>query len=151
MPRLGPRLIVLAIASALIGGFLAHLALREDRVVIEPVVIAPETPEQKADVPAGAFRFYDLLVDSEVPVDVQPDDEREKDTRQVFLQVASFKSASDAEEAKVKLLLMNLNPVIETRGDWHRLIVGPFKERRQQFRIQDQLVQNGFQYLELRR
>ena len=150
MPRLGPRLVVLAIVSALVGGFFTHLWLRDPAPLL-PDPAPPETPEQQAAVPKGSFRFYDLLVENEVTVDVKPNADRPVDDRQVFLQVASFKSASDAEAAKVKLLMMNLNPVIETRGDWHRLIVGPFEKRREQFVIQDQLVKNGFQYLELRR
>lgn len=151
MPRLGPRLIVLALACAIIGGFLAYLVMRDPAQPPPRTEVPVETEQQKADAPSGTFRFYDLLVESEVPVDVEPDPERPKDDRKVFLQVASFRSAADAEQAKVQLLMMNLNPVIETRGDWHRIIVGPFDNQRTQFRVQDQLVQNGFQYLELRR
>ncbi|WP_420551067.1 SPOR domain-containing protein [Litorivicinus lipolyticus] len=152
MPRLGPRLVVLAIVSALVGGFLAHLWLRDPTVTPNTRDPAPpETATQQSDTPSGTFRFYDLLVENEVDVQVEPTPDRPVDDRKVFLQVASFKDATDAENARVRLLMMNLNPVIETRGDWHRLIVGPFEKRREQFLIQDKLVKNGFQYLELRR
>lgn len=155
MPALGPRLVVLALASVFIGGFLTWLAIKEPAaelpVPAPGVPTAPETQAQRDSAPEGTFRFYDILVNTEVPVEVEPVDDRPKDDRKVFLQVASFKDIKDAESTRVKLLMMNLEPVIETRGGWHRLIVGPFPEDRKRFVVQDQLVRQGYEYLVLRR
>ena len=154
MPALGPRLTVLAVASVFIGGFLTWLAIREPEPVSTPapsIPAAPETEEQRAAAPSGTFRFYDILVNTEVPVEVEVVDDRPKDDRKVYLQVASFRDVKDAEATRVKLLMMNLEPVIETRGGWHRLIVGPFHEDRKRFVIQDQLIRQGYEYLVLRR
>ncbi len=155
MPALGPRLIVLALASLLIGGFLTYIATQPapQAQPSAPAAVpsAPETQTQQANAPTGTFRFYDILVNTEVPVEVEPVADKPKDTRKVFLQVASFKDIKDAEAARVKLLMLNLDPVIETRGGWHRIIVGPFPEDRKRFVVQDQLARQGFEYLILRR
>lgn len=155
MPNLGPRLIVLALVSVVIGGALTYIATREPAppgVISQPTeTVAPETPEQQARTPSGTFRFYDILVNTEVPVEVEPVADKPKDDRQVFLQVASFRDPKDAENARVELLMLNLDPVIETRGGWHRIIVGPFPEDRKRFVVQDQLARLGHEYLVLRR
>jgi len=154
LPALRPRLIVLALVSLLIGGVLTYIATQDapESPAIQPSVPAvPETVEQQSNAPSGTFRFYDILVNTEVPVEVEPVPDKPKDTRQVFLQVASFRDIKDAEAARVKLLMLNLDPVIETRGGWHRLIVGPFPEDRKRFVVQDQLARQGFEYLTLRR
>lgn len=154
MPKLGPRLVVLALVSVVIGGALTYIATQEPAqpaIVTPPATVAPETPEQQARTPSGTFRFYDILVNTEVPVEVEPVEDKPKDDRQVFLQVASFRDAKDAENTRVQLLMLNLDPVIETRGGWHRIIVGPFPEDRKRFVVQDQLARLGHEYLVLRR
>lgn len=155
MPKLGPRLIVLALTSLFIGGFLTWLYLQDPSTELPKPAIdpaPPETSEQRANAPRGSFQFYDLLVETEVPVDVEPEPDRPKDGRSVFLQVASFKDPKDAESTRVQLIMMNLtNPVIETRDGWHRLIVGPYNDDRKRFVAQDLLIKQGYEYLVLRR
>ena len=106
MPKLGPRLIVLALTSLFIGGFLTWLYLQDPTTELpKPVVdpAPPETSEQKANAPRGSFQFYDLLVETEVPVEVEPEPDRPKDPkRRVALRPRSTAGISPSSRDGVR-------------------------------------------------
>lgn len=104
------------------------------------------------------FDFYHLLRDSEVPVTVTPN-ERKPSTQpemDYLLQVASFRSAADANEVRAQLMLMNLSAWIEKSQSqsgqtWHRVIVGPFSTRSQMAKAKSTLLSNRYEALMLKR
>ncbi|MDG1243112.1 MAG: hypothetical protein P8N66_00370, partial [Porticoccaceae bacterium] len=66
----------------------------------------------KADIQELKFDFYELLKDDEIMV--SPESSEIEQNSQYVLQVGSFKSAQDAENLKVQLLLMNLSAESES-------------------------------------
>lgn len=105
------------------------------------------------------YDFYKLLKDTEVPVTATRPKEKpaevENDT-EFLLQVASFRTASDAEQVRAEMLLLNLNAKVESAkvsggSTWHRVIVGPFESRSQMAKAQSTLYENRFAPMLLKR
>lgn len=105
------------------------------------------------------FDFYKLLKDTEVPVTAAKPSTLPKkaaDDTHYLLQVASFRSASDAEQVRAEMLLLNLNARIESAkssggATWHRVIVGPFDSRSQMAKAQSTLYDNRYAPMLLKR
>lgn len=102
------------------------------------------------------FDFYHMLKENEVPVAHNGSKaervNKTKPPRIFILQVASFKTAKDAEQLKVELILMNLEARSETvtvrNGEvWHRVLVGPFDSRSKLAKARSSLISNGHQAL----
>lgn len=120
---------------------------------------------QKANSPARAepqskvtLDFYKVLKDSEILVEQRqaPSRPAEEDNTELLLQVASFRSLADAEQARAELILLNLAARIEKadvgKGEtWHRVIVGPFTSRSQLAKARDTLFSNRFEALVIKR
>jgi cell division protein FtsN len=69
--------------------------------------------------------------------------------KQVYLQLASFESAEQADDLKARLLLMGLDPITQRAqlADGrvvHRIRVGPFTNREDLKAMRSRLVSNGF-------
>lgn len=105
------------------------------------------------------YDFYKLLRDSEVPVTAaRPSETAPKavDDSDYLLQVASFRTAGDAEQVRAELLLLNLNARVESASvaggsTWHRVIVGPFSSRSQMAKAQSTLFDNRYAPMLLKR
>ena len=107
------------------------------------------------------FDFYTLLRESEVIVPDTPDTDntatQSVNSNDTFLlQVGSFKSNSDADSLRARLLLLNLNAKIEKvsprkNETWHRVIVGPFSDRSELANARGKLASNGIDSLLLKR
>ncbi len=104
------------------------------------------------------FEFYKLLKESEVKVPERKEAFKPKPKENVhyLLQVASFKSISDAEEARAELVLLNFNARIEKadvrKGEtWHRVLVGPFETRSTLQKARSTLLSNRYEALTLTR
>ena len=87
-------------------------------------------------IPQPRFDFYNILKEQEIKVEDRSAEIEAATPKNIlyYLQAGSFKNASDAEALKVELLLINLPSNIEintnnTGTSWHRVIVGPFKNR----------------------
>lgn len=102
------------------------------------------------------FDFYHMLKENEVPVNAGSDREGVTQAiappRSFILQVASFRSAGDAEQLKVELILMNLEArseqVTVRNGEvWYRVLIGPFESRSELAKARSQLISNGHQAL----
>lgn len=100
---------------------------------------APPPPSAGAKIiqDAREFTFYETLPNQRVPVHdeeyvdqvpVKPDQEKLDEI--YFLQAASFKQLSQADQLKARLALQGIEAAIQTvtiRNDtWHRVRVGPF-------------------------
>lgn len=69
--------------------------------------------------------------------------------KQVYLQLASFENAEQADDLKARLLLMGLDPITQraqlANGRIvHRIRVGPFSNREDLKAMRSRLVSNGF-------
>ncbi len=102
--------------------------------------------------------FYKVLKDSEILVEERqaPSRPAEDDNTELLLQVASFRSLADAEQARAELILLNLAARIEKadvgKGQtWHRVMVGPFTSRSQLAKARDTLFSNRFEALVIKR
>lgn len=104
------------------------------------------------------FEFYDRLKQEQVTV---PDYEKPEviaaqATHHYFLQVASFKRHNDADKARAKLILLNMNANIEestlqSGATAYRVIVGPYENKSKLAKARETLVSNGFEFLTLKR
>ena len=116
--------------------------------------------EQKEAAPSASkrrFDFYTLLPELEVavPEDSEPVQEVKvspKVTKQskstgYILQAGSFRKYQEADSLKAKLALMGVESSIQTvrvnKGTWHRVRVGPYRDREQLSRVRDRLRNNN--------
>lgn len=105
------------------------------------------------------YDFYKMLKDTEVPVTAAKPSEapaKAVDDSEYLLQVASFRTASDAEQVRAELLLLNLSARVESAkvsggSTWHRVIVGPFDSRSQMAKAQSTLYDNRYAPMLLKR
>ena len=124
---------------------------------------APEArPKQQTETDQGAkapakYDFYKMLRDAEVPVTAPKNPPAKvEENVEYLLQVASFRSAAEAEQVRAGLILLNLNPRVEssdaTQGNtWHRVIVGPFANRSQLAKARSILLSNRYNPMLLKR
>lgn len=102
--------------------------------------------------PENFYTFYQLLIEGEVPIDVQPGETRDeaiaKTLQSTLVQVASFRTSEAAESTRVALLFLDLKarviPPSETNGGWYRVVLGPFKTVRDMQAAADRLSKNGY-------
>lgn len=118
----------------------------------------PAEPPVEQEKPR--FDFYKLLKESKVPLPAAEQDETAATPAakldEYVLQVASFKTAADAEQLRAELILLNLDAHVEMakvrNGEtWHRVMVGPFESRSKLSRARNILVSNRFDVLVLKR
>lgn len=116
------------------------------------ITIEQEIPE----APENFYTFYKLLISGEVPIDLKEgkasDEAVAERLKSTIIQVASFRTAEAAENARVTLLFLDLKarviPPSQSDGGWHRLILGPFKTIRDMQATIDTLTKNGYNALE---
>jgi len=119
---------------------------REKAVTVEQEI--PEAPE-------NFYTFYELLVGGEVPIDTEEgaasDEAAAEKLKSKIIQVASFKDAEAAEDARITLLFLDLKarviPPSQTDGRGHQIILGPFKTIRDMQATVDVLTKNGYNAL----
>ena len=115
------------------------------------MTIEQEVPE----APENFYTFYELLISGEVPIDPSTgnlSDEAVAETlKKTIVQVASFRTAEAAEDARVTLLFLDLEarvrPPSQTNGGWYRLTIGQFKTIRDMRATVDTLTKNGYNAL----
>jgi len=120
----------------------------------------PNTEEEATEVaiqdipkaPENFYTFYQLLIEGEVPIDVEAGETRDeaiaKKLQSTLVQVASFRTFEAAESARVALLLLDLKarviPASTQNGGWYRVVLGPFKTMRDMQTAADRLKKNGY-------
>ncbi len=164
-------LFVLCLAGAFIFG-LAQLSKVQPVSTNAPVKAVPKPIEEKKAAPStntpakkptveqqqttqkkDNFEFYQLLQDSEVDtshVDAYQSTPRGKQDFLYMIQAASFRSNTDADRMRAKLILSGLEARIrKTIGKdgrpWYRVVLGPFESRSKMSRAQDKLVSMDIQ------
>ena len=177
-PRVGvivprqPRFAIILVASTLSLTtvlILALISLKPDHKVEEhiEVSVVPILPIEKPKLiltektTNSDFTYSVILKQTEVkPAHVKVYESTPKDpTKKTshVLQVASFKSESDAKELQSKLIKKKLANVQVTQSTtdsgsvWFRVMVGPFQNRSMLNKAQDVLVQMNFSPLERKR
>lgn len=159
------------LAGILLGGLIVmlyQLANTEDSDK-QPAPQKTKPQQQAQEEPNGKprFDFYTLLRETEVIVPDNPTPtnrsggeavpEPKVTANEVFLlQVGSFKSNSDADSLRARLLLLNLSTSIEMvsprKGEtWHRVLVGPFTNHSDVTEARNRLASNGIDSLLLKR
>ena len=157
--------IILTGTAAAALTWLNHTALvKKDSLVVEQpkVKVAIDAPlaEDKAvlisheilEATENFYTFYDLLVTGEVPIDVKDgktlDDAISQQLKSTFIQAASFRTHEAAERTRVALLFLDLKarvvPPSSNTGEWYRIVLGPFKTKRDMSAAADVLAKNGF-------
>jgi cell division protein FtsN len=144
--------------GVILGAFIMFLMRLSDLQPAPGVRTSPTTkavPAEETKTPAK-YDFYKILRDTEVPVTTSRTPNTTTAPKKVeenvdyLLQVASFRSASEAEQVRAELTLLNFNARIEQspakEGQvWHRVIVGPFANRSQLAKARDTLFSNRYQ------
>lgn len=106
------------------------------------------------------FDFYDLLKETHIPTtppgDTSTSSRPPAVKQEYLLQVASFKSAADADQLRAELILLNLdayieNAVIRNGETWHRVLVGPFTSKSKLAKARSILLSNRHEALVLKR
>lgn len=140
--------------------FLMRLSDLQPMPGVRPSQTTKAAPAEETKTPAK-YDFYKILRDTEVPVTASrtPNTTTQKKVEEnvdYLLQVASFRSATEAEQVRAELTLLNFNARIEQspakEGQiWHRVIVGPFANRSQLAKARDTLLSNRYQAMLLTR
>lgn len=150
-------------AGVLIGVLIMSLTKLSEVPSDQEIDISEDTSTENSDNSGNKprFDFYTLLRESEVIVPDTPDTDntatQSVNSNDTFLlQVGSFKSNSDADSLRARLLLLNLNAKIEKvsprkNETWHRVIVGPFNDRSELANARGKLASNGIDSLLLKR
>ena len=156
--------------SWLIFGMVLGFALSEwlddDPVPPAPRMAAvPAVPDKTADkegAPQDAerkrFDFYNLLPQQEVTTDpvaeYQSTPRDAENLPEYILQVGSFRALQDAERLVVKLKADGYQAIISSTetasGAWHRVRIGPFRDRRKLNMAQDAMARQNIQSLLIR-
>ena len=147
------------IVAGVFISFLAYLA--DITPEAEPQKAAAKADKTKAgpkQTVATKFDFYTLLPEREVIVPVEREAASSEPSQAMLyiLQAGSFKSASDADRLRAKLILLGLDARVEdvsvANGDlWHRVQVGPFEDRSRLSKARGILIDQGIDTLLLKR
>lgn len=146
-----------------------------------PAAAGPAAQQPAEDRQRPRFDFYTLLAENEVSVPAPPTPKpapraetrsegpepqppaesprtppaADDESLVYILQAASFKDAAEAERLRVQLTLSNLAVRVETatdsRGTWHRVLVGPYHNRSQVAKARETLADHQLMPLVLRR
>ena len=107
------------------------------------------------------YEFFEILENKEVAVEEVKEYKStpkgtDKDGNKIEyrLKTGSFKSMAGADRQKAQLLLNGLNAQIENAlingNEWFRVFTGPFANRSQMNKAQDQLADMGIQAVEIK-
>lgn len=145
----------------------AHKALQripvESRELGESAKAGLESVQQKIAAQNDQrprFEFYRLLPEREVKVKVEAVSDKRNTAEQhnydYVLQAGSFRSLSDADRLRAKLIMMGLDSSIETNTNdngktWHRVIVGPLNNRSKRAETRSTLINQGIDTLVIKR
>lgn len=132
-------------------------APRMAAVPAAPAQVAPEA-EAPQDAERKRFDFYNLLPQQEVTTDtVEEYKSTPRDAENLpeyILQVGSFRAMSDADRLAARLKAdgyeTSISSIDTESGTWHRVRIGPFKDRRKLNMAQDAMARQNIQSLLIR-
>jgi len=156
----GLLLMTLALQSGFISmpRNLQQAVERSEREMLEEAAISgQEQPAQRSSENAD-YDFFRILPEQDIVIpqsEVQRQADRQaqqnsgsQDDTRYILQVASLRSAADADGLKARLVLLGMQPDIvkvNVDGDtWHRVRIGPVSNAREANAVRNQLSANGF-------
>jgi cell division protein FtsN len=155
----GLLLMTLALQSGLIRmpRNLQEAVERSEREMLEEAAISgQEQPAQHSSENAD-YDFFRILPEQDIVIpqsevqrqaDQQSQQNTAGDDTRYILQVASLRSATDADALKARLVLLGMQPDIvkvNVDGDtWHRVRIGPVANARDANAVRNQLSANGF-------
>ncbi|MFD1216926.1 SPOR domain-containing protein [Microbulbifer celer] len=160
-----------------VGGFAVFIFLLDNiRTEQGKVTAEADKPAASKSAPTEAkprFDFYKLLEENEVKVEkprerkVRVRESDKGDSEQTvdhsdpgsnlvyILQAASFRDKTEAERLRAQLMLANLDVKVETasdsRGTWHRVLVGPYTSRSKAAKARGILAEHSLMPLMLKR
>lgn len=145
--------IAVGLAASWLAPKLLQIELNSSPEATEPGAL--EQPSSSEEL--QRFNFPQLFKDNEVVV-AEPQRSNPSAAElaaDFYVQVGSFRQFDDADSLRVKLLLLNLDTVIEpvkgASGLWHRVVVGPFASAAAAEQARNKLHQNNIQTLLLKR
>lgn len=114
---------------------------QEATIVVPPKADKPKVKDEKPDAKLAPPENKSAVATSATPAVVV-------NKEPYFLQVGSFSSEDDAEKLKAKLSLLGMEVsvakvTIPEKGVWHRVRVGPYKNRDEMNQANAILQQNG--------
>ncbi|MBJ7538088.1 SPOR domain-containing protein [Marinomonas transparens] len=124
-------------------------AVAKPKVETKPIKKTAPKPVTKPAPKKDKFEFYQILQDSEVDtshVDAYQSTPRGTQDFFYMLQAASFRSSTDADRLRAKLILSGLveTHIRQTTGKngnpWFRVVLGPYESRSKMNRAEDRLV-----------
>ncbi len=123
-------------------------ATADEEKADETTALQHEIPE----APENFYTFYELLINGEVPISIEEgqsqDEAISRQLKSTLIQVASFRTHEAAEGTRVALLFLDLKarviPPSSKNGGWYRIVLGPFKTKRDMSAVADVLAKNGF-------
>ncbi|WP_295802870.1 SPOR domain-containing protein [uncultured Microbulbifer sp.] len=159
-----------------VGGFAVFVFLLNDLKTEQVRTVAkPGKPAAEQAAPADSkprFDFYTLLEENEVKVPKPKTQSRVRDSGSdqdqkavdhsdptsnlvYILQAASFREKAEAERLRAQLMLANLDVKVEaasdSRGTWHRVLVGPYTSRSKMAKAREILADHRLMPLVLKR
>lgn len=124
---------------------------------------AKKADTKEADRPKSKFDFYTILPETETvlpersPRDAKPatKPERAEEDVSYVLQAGSFNNFDDADRLKAKLALQGLSAqiqkvVIEGRGEYHRVRLGPYHKLDELDAANQELIKMGIKAMRLK-
>lgn len=137
--------------GALVGAAIVILTAYGPELLQLPEARAPQNEAGQTQRQPLEFTFPDALRNSEVKADPEPyaiPEAQRQSLEQVFsIQAASFRSKTDADQLRARLLLENLpahTSASRVNGQtWYRVVVGPINGRVEADRAMTRLREQG--------
>jgi len=137
--------------GAIVGAAIIILAAYGPEFLEHSEITAVASKPVLAEKPKLQFDFPDLLKETEVQPDPEPYAVPEpvagEQSKQSYLQAASFRQHADAEKLRAELLLDNLPARTVARKvnnqQWYRVVLGPFMDARDADRARNRLSERG--------
>ncbi|MDA3933250.1 MAG: SPOR domain-containing protein [Gammaproteobacteria bacterium] len=154
----GLLMMTLALQSGLISlpRNLQNAVDRSERELLDEAAIADGQNSAKVTDDKPDYDFFRILPEQDIVIpesEVQRQANRQtadssSDNDSYILQVASLRSAGDADALKARLLLLGMQPSIVKVNvndeTWHRVRIGPINNAREANALRNQLTANGF-------
>ncbi|MGO1502951.1 MAG: SPOR domain-containing protein, partial [Marinobacter sp.] len=149
------------LSLATVGGFIGFIVYLNSvppsagpQPVVDKTTRQPAAAITKPQEKKQAFRFYDMLPESEVipPKVDEYTPGPAKQTYDYIVQSGSFRTKQDAERQRAQIAFMGLrasvqNIELDSGSVWYRVNVGPFTSRSQMSSAVDKLVSINIQPL----
>lgn len=101
----------------------------------------PQTSDSKDDT---EFTYHEALTNKKVDVEVTKP-ETTNSNKSYIMQCGAFKQLADAERMKAELAFIGFQASILSKGEWHRVRLGPYQSKRNAESDRHKLQNNNYQ------